>query len=140
MRIQLVLCWLMAVAAILVGGCATTEKERTARTEATAGAHPTKRMVLPPQKMERLPFLARKARYLERFTEKDLVPAMAVSDYLKVLEKDGRIPLRVREGFIVKEGRRWYLVEWSPGKLYVPQCMGPNRTYYVVDMKAIVCP
>lgn len=130
-----VLCWL-AVVAIVVAGCATG-RNKTVEEAATAGKlHTVHKLILLPQKKEALPFSVRKAKYLELFTENDLVPAIVVSNHLEVLAKEGRIPLRVREGFLIKEKRYWYLIEWPAERVYRPPCVGYN-IYHIVDLKVM---
>lgn len=129
-----VLCWLAVVAMLVAAGCATG-KDREVKKMVTVGKpYIVRKFVIPKQKMV-LPFLARKANSLENFTKEDLVPAMTVSEHLEVLAKIGRVPIRVREGFITKEKGQWLLFEWTlSGIEVVPY------EYYVVDLRVRVCP
>lgn len=137
MKIKLVL-WL-AVATMLLTGCATGENKKAA--EATVGRQYTIRvLVLPEQRNGVLPFSVKKARY-SRYDEKDLVPAMVIMDYLEAIATSGRLPLRVREGFLMKEGDQWSLAEWPPEVPYRQVCTSypvvVAQVYYVVYMKMV---
>lgn len=132
MKINVVLCWLTV--AVLVAGCATGKNEKV-KGEVTIGKpYVVKKFILPTQRIERLPFLARKAQASEHFSMDDLVPAMAVSAHLEVLAKIGRVPIRVREGFLTKEKGQWLLLQETPEGIKVV----PYLEYYVVDLHAIV--
>ena len=120
----------LAILAVVAIGCATGRNGKVKGV--TVGESRIQRIFLPKQEI-RLPFLARKAEQMERFTEQDLVSATVVGGYLEVLAKIGRVPIRVREGVIFKEGRRWYL------DAHVPPWVA-GREYYVVDRGTIVCP
>lgn len=133
MKIYAVALWL--VAAALFVGCATgkNEKAEMAVAEKPYAVH---KLVLPEQKKGELPFSVRKKEDWERFTAKDLAPVEAVKDYLEAIASSGRLPLRVREGFLVKERKHWRLVEGTLEEVYGPRCFGFYR-YYIVEMGTV---
>ena len=126
---KIVVLWLVAAVAVWVVGCATGKDEKAEG--ATGGKQYTiRKLVLPEQKAGPFPFSVRKTKYLERFTERDLVPAVTVMPYMKALAKAGKIPFLAKEGLLWKENKSWYLTE-RLGKVYTynPPCVGYYRCY-----------
>lgn len=133
MKTKLVLCWLTVVT-LLVAGC-TTGKNREMRGVVTVGkTHVIREFILPEQQKEALPFLVRRAKYSESFGNEDLLPAVAVSEYLETIATTDRLPLRVKEGFLMEKKGRWYLAEWPSDKVYKPPCVG-YPVYYIACKK-----
>ena len=131
--------WLVAAVAVWFVGCATGKDEK-AETAVAGKPYAVHKLVLPEQKKGAPPFSVRKARY-SRYDEKDLAPAMAVTDYLEAIATTGHLPLRVKEGFLNKQNGQWYLAEWPPEVAYRQFCAGyPTvvaNAYYVVNMKTL---
>ena len=136
MRIRnlIVLCF----AVVLFAGCATGKDEKAEGVVTVGKPYAVRKLVLPEQKSGPMPFSVRKARY-SRYDQKDLAPAMAIIDYLEAIAATGRIPIRVREGFLTKEAGQWYLAEWPPEVPYRQFCAGyPTvgaRVYYIAKMR-----
>jgi hypothetical protein len=57
---------------------------------------------------------------------------MVVLDFLEVIAATGHTPIRVKEGFLMKESGQWYLAEWPPEIVYKPFCFGGSTSYYIV--------
>lgn len=135
-----VLGFLATVVAMLITSCATTKNTEMKEVVTVGKPYVVRKFILPEQKKGILPFSIRKTKY-SRFSEKDLVPAMVVSDYLEAIAATGRVPIRVKEGFLTKGGGQWYLIEWPPEVAYRQFCAGyPTvvaHVYYVVDMKTV---
>ena len=121
---------------LLVAGCATGRNGRAVGVVTVGKPYAVRKLVLPEQKTEPFPFSVRKKEDWERFTEKNLVPVEAVKDYLEAIASSGRLPLRVREGFLVKERKRWHLVDGTLEEFYGPRYFGFYR-YYIVDMGTV---
>ena len=138
MKIYAVALWLTVV--LLTTGCATGRNGRAVGVVTVGKPYAVHKLVLPEQKKGTLPFSVRKARY-SRYDEKDLAPAMAVTDYLEAIATTGHLPLRVKEGFLNKQNGQWYLAEWPPEVAYRQFCAGyPTvvaNAYYVVNMKTL---
>ena len=134
MRIRnlIVLCF----AVVLFAGCATGKDEKAEGVVTVGKPYAVRKLVLPEQKTEPFPFSVRKKEDWECFTEKDLAPVEAVKDYLEAIASSGRLPLRVKEGFLVKERKRWHLVDGTLEEFYGPRCFGFYR-YYIVDMGTV---
>ncbi len=130
-----VLCLAVMVIATLIMGCATGKNEGVKGLVTVGKPYIVRKLILPKQ-IGREQFLARKVESFEIFTEEDLLPVAAVDAYLEVLAKRGRLPLRVKEGFITKEKGRWYMVTGTLGTNDIV----PYLEYYVVDEGSVVCP
>src|SRR3989338_7017817 len=136
MKIYAVVLWLTTT--VFFVGCATGRNERVEGVVTVGKPYAVRKLVLPEQKSGPMPFSVRKARY-SRYDQKDLAPAMAIIDYLEAIAATGRIPIRVREGFLTKEAGQWYLAEWPPEVPYRQLCAGyPTvgaRVYYIAKMR-----
>ena len=130
-----VLCWLAAVAALFLAGCATGRDTVATKAEAAGMPYTVRKITLPEQKTV-IPFTVRHARYRESFKEKGLPPAMTVIPYLEALADAGHTPFRVREGVLKREADGWYFIEWPATEPIEQSCIW-EELYYVVDMRAV---
>ena len=128
--------WLMGMGFFV--GCATGRNEKAEGVVTVGKAYAVRKLVLPEQRAKPFPFSVKKAMY-SRFAEKDLASAIVVSDYLEAIATTGRLPLRVREGFLNKQNGQWYLAELPPEVPYRQFCAGyPTvgaRVYYIAKMR-----
>lgn len=128
MKIKLVLCWL---AVVLGAGCATGKSGGTTKVETAGKSHTIRQITLPPQKSGLLPFDIRVETSFSPRSEKELVPVMVACEYLESVAATDRLPLRVREGLIIKRDGQWQLAELLFEKGERHGCLPPFIHYAI---------